>query len=263
MSVLVNTKFDFGNARRITNLAPGQASGEPVTYEQLNAAIEAIAWKDNARVASQVNVTVSSPGASIDGVSLTSGDRVLLRAQTSVPENGIYIWNGAAVAMTRAADASTFDELESAVVMVDEGTSAGAAFRQTQVNGTISTNNIIWTSFGAGASAASETASGVAEIATQAETDAGADDARFVTPLKLATYAGRARRYAATIGDNSATSIAVTHNLGTLDVQVYVYEVGGLKREVFVEKQHTSTNQVTLVFDTAPTSASMRVVVIA
>lgn len=33
---------------------------------------------------------------------------------------------------------------------------------------------------------ASETAQGVAEIATQAETDAGTDNARFVTPLKLA-----------------------------------------------------------------------------
>lgn len=37
-------------------------------------------------------------------------------------------------------------------------------------------------------SAASEAAAGIAEIATQAETDAGTDDARFVTPLKLANY---------------------------------------------------------------------------
>jgi hypothetical protein len=36
-------------------------------------------------------------------------------------------------------------------------------------------------------SAASETASGVAEIATQAETNTGTDDARIVTPLKLKT----------------------------------------------------------------------------
>lgn len=37
------------------------------------------------------------------------------------------------------------------------------------------------------AAAASETQAGVAELATQAETDAGTDDARIVTPLKLAT----------------------------------------------------------------------------
>lgn len=35
---------------------------------------------------------------------------------------------------------------------------------------------------------ATETQAGIAEIATQAETDAGADDTRIVTPLKLATY---------------------------------------------------------------------------
>ncbi len=37
---------------------------------------------------------------------------------------------------------------------------------------------------------ASETVSGIAELATQAETDAGSDDLRIVTPLKLATFPG-------------------------------------------------------------------------
>lgn len=40
------------------------------------------------------------------------------------------------------------------------------------------------------ARSATETRSGVIELATQAETDAGTDDARAVTPLKLATYSG-------------------------------------------------------------------------
>lgn len=39
-----------------------------------------------------------------------------------------------------------------------------------------------------GVSAASETVSGIAELATQAETDGGTDDERIVTALKLATY---------------------------------------------------------------------------
>lgn len=39
-----------------------------------------------------------------------------------------------------------------------------------------------------GVSAASETVSGIAELATQAETDGGTDDQRIVTALKLATY---------------------------------------------------------------------------
>lgn len=38
--------------------------------------------------------------------------------------------------------------------------------------------------------AASETAAGIAELATQTETNTGTDDARIVTPLKLATFVG-------------------------------------------------------------------------
>lgn len=264
MTTLVNTVLDFGGANRISNLAQAVASGQPVTLEQMQAAIEGIAWKDNARVASTANVTVAGPGTAIDGITLATNDRVLLKDQTTQTENGIYIFNGSASAMTRSLDTSTFDELESAVVVVDEGTSnAGTSWRQTAVNGAIGTNNVLWTTFLTGAAAASETVAGVAEIATQAETDAGTDDLRIVTPLKLATYANRAKRYAVTIGDAAATSIVVTHNLGTLDAQVYVYENGGSKREVFCEKQHTSTNSTTLVFDAAPALNAYRVVVLA
>jgi hypothetical protein len=50
------------------------------------------------------NITLATPGATMDGVSLTSGDRVLLTAQNTGSENGLWVWNGAAVAMTRPID---------------------------------------------------------------------------------------------------------------------------------------------------------------
>ncbi len=263
MAIPLKRQIDAESRVPIINAAPGTASGHVVTYEQLNAAIEGLAPKDNVRAASTVNVTVSAPGASMDSISLTSGDRILLKNQTAQAENGLYVWNGAATPATRTADASTFDEMESAIVTVDEGTSnAGTTWRQTQVNGVIGTNNIIWIAFGTAVSAASESSSGIAEIATQAETDAGSDDARIVTPLKLATYSGRAKRFSQDFGDGSATSYAITHNLGTLDVNVYVRETGGTKRAVLCEVQHTTTNQVTLLFDTAPASNAMRITVV-
>ena len=92
MSTLVNTKLDFGAARRITNLAAGAANGEPVVFEQLAAAIEGIAWKDNARVAGQVNITIAAPGANIDGIAMVVNDRFLAANQTVATENGVYIW---------------------------------------------------------------------------------------------------------------------------------------------------------------------------
>jgi hypothetical protein len=262
VTTLVNTILDMGGARRITNLGDATAASEPVTLQQMQAAIEGIAWKDSVRVASTANLTLNSPGASIDGISLSANDRVLVKNQSNQFENGIYIWNGAAVPMSRALDSSTFAELEGAVVNVEEGTNGGTQWRQTQVNGSIGANNIIWTAFGTSAPVASESTAGIAEIATQAETDGGTDDTRFVTPLKLATYSGRAKRFSQTIGDAAATSIVVTHNLGTEDVVVSVRETGGSKREVITEIQHTSTNSVTLVFDSAPALNAYRVTVV-
>lgn len=263
MATPIRRQLDAENRVPFINVAPGTTTGHVVTFEQLNAAVQGIAWKDNARVLTSTNITIASPGATLDGITMASGDRFLADGQTTATEKGLYIWNGAATPATRAPDADTFDKMESAVVTIDEGTSAGTSWRQTQVNGVIGTNAFVFTSFGAGVAAASETTAGILELATQAETDAGTDDLRAVTPLKLATYSGRAKRFAATIGDGSATSITVTHNLGTKDVVVDVAEVGGSFRTVFCEVQKTTTNTVTLLFDVAPTSNQLRATVIA
>jgi hypothetical protein len=211
-------------------------------------------------VASQGNLNLAAPGASVDGIAMAANDRVLIRAQSAAADNGVYIWNGPAVPMTRALDASTFDELEQAVVTVEEGTSAAATFRQTVVNGTLGSTSITWTSFGTSAPAATETTAGIAEVATQAETDAGTDDARIVTPAKLANWATRPRRIAETFGDGSATSYTVNHNFNTRDYQEQVYLTSGNFDEVICEVER-GLNAVTLIFNTAPALNAMRVVV--
>lgn len=255
------TNLDFKNISKITNLPNGVDAGDAVNVGQLNAAVEGLAWKDSVRVATTGNISLASPGATIDGITMASGDRFLVKNQTASKENGIYIWNGAAVPATRALDANTADELEAAVVSVEEGTSAGASFRQTQVNFVLETGNVVWTSFGTSAAAATETTSGVAEIATQAETDTGTDDQRIVTPAKLANWSGRTRKFSQDIGDGSATSYTVTHNLNTRDVRVEVFRNSGNYDTVLAEVRRTSVNAVQVVFSVAPTSNQFRVVV--
>lgn len=256
------TDIDLQSASKVINLPSPVDSGDAANKAYVDSAIEGLAWKDSARVSTQSNIDLSSPGATIDGVTMASQDRVLVRNQSTQSQNGIYVWNGSAVAMTRSLDASTFAELEQAAITVEEGTDAGATFRQTQVNGTIGSSNIIWTSFGTAAPSASETTAGIAEIATQAETDAGTDDARIVTPLKLATWSGRIKRYAASIGDGSATSYTITHSLNTRDVIVRVFPNSGNYDDVEVDVYRPSTTTVTLVFATAPASNAYRVVVL-
>ena len=77
----------------------------------------------------------------------------------------------------------------------------------------------------------------------------------------MATSPFAKKQYAATIGDGSATSYAVTHNLNSRDVTVELYRNSGNYDTVLAEVQRTSVNQVTLLFDSAPAANAYRVIV--
>lgn len=256
------TDIDMQSVSKVVNVPSPTAAGDAVPKSYVDSAIEGLAWKDSCRVATQANLNLASPGAAVDGITMVSQDRVLVRAQTAGAENGIYVWNGASTAMTRSLDCSTFDELEQAVASIEEGTSAGTTYRQTTANGTLGTTAVAWAVFGTSAPSASETTPGVAEVATQAEADAGTDDARFITPLKLKNSSLLLRKVSANIGDGSATTYTVTHNLNTRDVVVRVFPNSGQFDDVETDVQRTSVNAVAVVFATAPATNAYRVVVI-
>lgn len=262
MSRLQLTNLDFNAVSKAVNLPDPTAAQDAATKAYVDASVEGLAWKDSARVASNADINLASPGATIDGVAMAVNDRVLVKDQTDATENGIYIWNGAAVVATRSPDADTFPKLEQAVVTVEEGTSTAATFRQTAVNGTLGTTPVAWASFGTSAPAATETTAGIAEIATQIETDTGADDARFVTSLKLANWSGRKLKYETTFGDGSATQFTITHNLGTRGVVASVYRNSGAYDEINCDVEHTTINTVTLRFASAPSAGQFAVTVL-
>lgn len=260
-TLLVRTDLDMASVSKITNLPNPTAAQDAATMAYVDGLVEGLAWKDNVVVKAPGNVTLATPGATVDGITMATGDRMLLANQTTTTQNGIYIWNGAATPATRSLDASTSVELENAIVTVDEGTAAGTTWRQSTMNFVLGTGVPTFVTFGTAAASASETVAGVAEIATQAETDAGTDDARIVTPLKLKTSPLTHKGFAASFGDGAATSYVITHNLNTLDVSVYVYETGGSKRQVLCEVQHTSVNSVTLIFSALVASNALRALV--
>lgn len=263
MAVDVRRTHDFGGVARITNLPDPASAQEPATKAYVDAAVEGLAWKDSVRVKTQGNINLAAPGATIDGITMVSGDRFLAGSQSTASQNGIYIWNGAATPATRALDASTFAELEGAVVTVEEGTDADTSWRQTEVNGTIDSSTVTFSSFGTSAPAASETVAGVVELATQAEVDTGTDTARAVTPAGLAGSVHAKKKFSANFGDGSATSFNIDHNLNTFDVQVEVFRNSGNRDSIVCEVQRSTVNRVILVFDAAPTASQFRVVIIA
>ena len=94
-----------------------------VSKEYVDAVKVGLDFKDSVRVASTATVTVSGPGAAIDGITLSSNDRVLLKNQSTASENGIYVFNGAASALTRATDADSSAEVTAGLfTFVEEGT---------------------------------------------------------------------------------------------------------------------------------------------
>jgi hypothetical protein len=129
----LSASYAFEGASAITVAAGGQISWAtaPTSDSQLanKAYVDSVAnglsWKDAARVATTANIDLAAPGAAIDGVTLSNGDRVLVWKQTNASQNGVYAFNGAAAAMTRVDDLDTGAEFLSAALFVSAGASWG------------------------------------------------------------------------------------------------------------------------------------------
>jgi hypothetical protein len=124
--------------------APTQQSTKVFTEALFNAAITGIQWKNAVATATTANITLSGE-QTIDGV-LTSASRVLVKDQSTASQNGIYV--SAAGAWTRSTDADATAELQNAVVQVTAGTANGGnTYRQTTINPTVGSSNVVWEEF--------------------------------------------------------------------------------------------------------------------
>ena len=75
------------------------------------------------------------------------------------------------------------------------------------------------------------------------------------------SYHAIARKYAETLGA-SATSYTITHNLGTSDVTVQIFEAASPFAQVEADVKRTSSNTVTVDFAIAPSAGEFKVVVV-
>ena len=105
-----------------------------------------LSFKNPAVCGTTANITLSGL-QTIDGVSVTAGIRVLVKNQTNAAQNGIYLTS--AGAWTRTTDADTWDELVSAFLFVESGsTQAGTAwYCSAQPGGTLGVTAVSWSSF--------------------------------------------------------------------------------------------------------------------
>ena len=68
------------------------------------------------------------------------------------------------------------------------------------------------------------------------------------------------QKYAANVGNNSATSFALSHGLSSLDVEVEIVEIA-TGETVYADVVRTSSSVVTVSFSTAPTTNQYRVII--
>lgn len=264
---------DFSmNSHKITSLSTPTASGDAATKGYVDGLISGVSsWKTAVRAASTANGTLATAfenGDTMDGITLATGNRILLKNQTAPEENGIYVV-AASGAPARATDADAGSELLGAAVWVEEGsTLADTGWVQT-VDGTITVNTtgLTFVQFsGAGQITAG---TGMSKSGNTLNVGAGSTPGTGGPGGGLVANADDmvidkdivVRKFAVDVGDGASTSIVITHNLGTLDCmcQVYVKGTGGSLVECDI--QHTTTNTITLVFAVAPTSAQFRAIV--
>ena len=294
--VALNTTFTDG---RYLPIATGGTLGgalvlaaDPVvplgaaTKQYVDISSQGFTFKNAARVVSTANVAaLTGSGSVIDGITLAVGDRVLLAAQTTTSQNGV--WVCAAGAWTRGVDMDASGELvDGTLVPIAAGTvGADSLYMCTAVAAVPwipGTSGSTWTKFSSlsdltGGAGLVKTGGVLDFVAGDATLTVGADSVvvasapRWTTGRSITltggvtgtvagvdgsgnvsiatTVAGAAGFYAANVPAGSAP--VITHSLNTKDVTVEVYRNGTPWDTVMCDVERTTVNTVTLRFAVA------------
>lgn len=141
---------------KITSLGTPTSSGDAAPKGYVDALLQGIDLKASVRLATTASGTLASDfenGDTVDGVTLATGNRILLKNQSTASENGIYVV-AASGAPARAGDFAAAATVAGAYCFVEEGTAnADKGFVCTSNAGAdvVGTNNLAFTQFnGAG-----------------------------------------------------------------------------------------------------------------
>ena len=259
---LATASVDLNN-QKITNLTDPTNPQDAANKRYVDSAVVGIDWKPSVRLATTAAITLATGlenGDTLDGVTLATGNRVLVKNQVDATENGIYVV-AASGAPSRSTDADTAAEITASfAVFVEEGTVNTDSGWTLTNNGTITvgTSELSFTQFtGLGQITAG---AGLTKTANTLDV-IGGDGITVNADSVVINRAVVVTKYATNVGDGTNTSYTITHNLATRDVIVSLFDNSSPYAEVMADVEHSTTNTITLLFSVAPTTDKYRVVV--
>lgn len=272
---------------KITNLATPAAATDAVNKSYVDAMVQGLDPKPSAMVATiaalpantynngtaglGATLTATSNGAlTVDGYAVQVADNILVKNEVAGANNGLYTVTaaggaGAPYVLTRHTNMDIGGEYGGALVAVEnKGSTTANTLWMCNVSEsiTVGTTAVTFTQLngatqltaGNGISISANVISAVV-VASGGLTVGGSG-------LALDTTIA-ARKYVTNVGDNSSTSITVTHNLGTRDVHVVLTESASPYNMVNTDVQSATANTITLIFATAPSTNQYRCLVVA
>lgn len=325
-ALLENKLHDFAlatadvnlNSNKITNLAEPVNATDAATKGYVDAVAQGLHVHEAAHAATTASLATLTSGTVtydngtagvgatltleyaltvLDGHTLNTGDRILVKNESTAAHNGIYVYTSSTV-LTRADDFNSAVEIHGGdFVFVENGSLYNSTgwVNENEVT-TVGTDGILFLQFsGAGTYTASHgiyldgtifkadvtpATGNPSLINTNSAIEVKTDTTRglSVDANGLGIYAGTGftyaggalsfasgygvRKYTANVGNNSLTQIDVTHSFGTRDVTVHIYENASAYAQVEADVEHYDSNTVRLKFAVAPTTDQYRVVIV-
>lgn len=237
-------------------------TGDAANKAYVDNMVNGMSWKDAVECATTTNGDINtafSAGQSIDGYTLSAGDRILIKNQATASQNGIFVVQPSGPPLV-APDGTTGNLVTNTTVRINNGTVNDDTAWTLTTTGTITVGATpqTWVQTNAGspftAGAGLALASGVFSV----KPGLGILADSF-TGTKIDTTVV-VRKYSIAIGDGVNTSYTITHNFGVSPVVVQVYDTSNGEL-VDVDVISSNPMSVTLGFATPPSAAAFTVVI--